>query len=99
VLARRGQWRPDARLRLRSVRIAAAAAAMGLALWGARLVVPEASLHGMARIGALAMLIGVGLAADMAAAMVFGAGDWRELGRMMRRRRVAAPAVDTAPRR
>jgi putative peptidoglycan lipid II flippase len=94
VLARRGQWRPDARLRQRAVRIAAAAAAMGLALWGARYVVPEASLHGMARIGALAALVGIGLAAYAAAAAVLGAGDWRELQRMMRRRRVVA---ETAP--
>ena len=33
VLARRGHLRPDARLRRRSVRMAAAAAVMGVALW------------------------------------------------------------------
>ncbi|HEY1934204.1 MAG TPA: murein biosynthesis integral membrane protein MurJ [Acetobacteraceae bacterium] len=92
VLARRGQWRPDARLRQRSVRVAAAAGVMGLALWGARFVVFQATLHGMARLGGLAALVGVGLAAYAATAAVLGAGDWREIGRMMRRRRAAPPA-------
>ena len=87
VLARRGQWRPDARLRQRSLRVALAAAAMGLVLWFVQRALFVPTLHGMARLGALAALIVAGLAAYGVAAALFGAGDWRELGRMLTRRR------------
>jgi hypothetical protein len=59
-------------------------------------------LHGLARIGALAALVAVGMVVYGGAAMAFGAGDWRELGRMLARRRGkragAGVAADTVPR-
>jgi len=61
-----------------------------------------APLHGVARFGALAALVVVGLVVYAAAAMAFGAGDWRELARMVGRGRgarvKAGAAADTAPR-
>jgi putative peptidoglycan lipid II flippase len=102
VLVRHGHLRPDAQLTGRVVRMVAAAAAMGLALAAAQHVLFAAPLHGLERIGALAALVAVGLLAYGAAALVFGAGDWRELGRMLARRRGkragAGVAADTVPR-
>jgi putative peptidoglycan lipid II flippase len=86
VLARRGQWRPDVRLRQRILRVAAAAAGMGLVLWGAEHALFVTTFRGFARLGTLAALVAIGLATFGAAAAVFGAGDWQELARMMRRR-------------
>jgi putative peptidoglycan lipid II flippase len=92
VLARRGLLRLDAQLRRRSLRMVLAAGAMGTVLWLTQQWLFMAPLHGMARIGALALLVGVGLAAYGAAAMALGAGDWRVFGRLLpargRRRRV-----------
>jgi putative peptidoglycan lipid II flippase len=102
VLQRHGHLRPDAQLRRRAVRMVAAAVAMGLALAATQYVLFAAPLHGLARIGALAALVGVGLVVYGGAAIAFGAGDWRELGRMLGRRRRgrtgAGVAADTAPR-
>ena len=102
VLARHGHLRPDAQLRRRAVRMLAAAGAMGLALAAAQHVLFAAPLHGLARIGALAALVAVGMLVYGGAAVAFGAGDWRELGRMLARRRGrrmdAGVAADTAPR-
>ncbi len=102
MLARRGYFRPDAQLRRRSVRIMAAAAAMGLALAAAQYVLFAQPLHGLARIGALVALIVSGMAVYGGAALAFGAGDWREVARILTRRRrarvgAAAPA-DPVPR-
>jgi putative peptidoglycan lipid II flippase len=102
VLARHGHLRPDAQLRRRSVRMLAAAAAMALALAATQHMLFATPLHGVERIGALAALVAVGLAVYGGAALVFGAGDWGELRRMLTRRRgrraSAGVATDTAPR-
>jgi putative peptidoglycan lipid II flippase len=102
VLARQGYLRPDAQLWRRSVGMLAAAGAMGLALAVAQHVLFATPLHGLARIGALAALVAVGLVVYGGAAMAFGAGDWRELGRMLARRRgrraVTGVAADRVPR-
>jgi putative peptidoglycan lipid II flippase len=102
VLARHGHLRPDAQLVRRGARMVAAAGAMGLALAATQHVLFAAPLHGMARIGALVALVAVGLVVYATAALVFGAGDWRELARMLARRRRrnvgAGAAADTVPR-
>jgi hypothetical protein len=54
-----------------------AAGAMGIALWLTQNAVFATSLHGLVRMGALAVLVGAGLAAYGAGAVVFGAVDWR----------------------
>jgi putative peptidoglycan lipid II flippase len=92
VLARRGQWRPDVRLRQRTLRVAAAAAAMGLVLWGAEHAMFVASFRGLARLAVLAALVAIGIATYGAAAVAFGASDWHELARMMRRRALKVPS-------
>jgi putative peptidoglycan lipid II flippase len=86
VLARRGQLRPDVRLRQRILRVVAAAAAMGLVLWVTEHALLVTTFRGMARLGTLAALVAIGLATFGAAAAVFGASDWQELTQMMRRR-------------
>jgi putative peptidoglycan lipid II flippase len=102
MLARHGHLRPDAQLWRRSVRMAAAAGAMGLALAGAQHVLFARPLHGVERVGALAALVAVGLIVYGGAALAFGAGDWGELRKMLTRRRgrraSASVAADTAPR-
>jgi putative peptidoglycan lipid II flippase len=101
MLARRGYLRPDAQLLRRCLGMLGAVGAMALALAATQHELFAAPLHGLARIGVLATLVAVGLAVYGTAAMAFGAGDRRELGRMLgRRRRVrtgAAAAADTAP--
>ena len=87
VLMRRGHLVLDARLRQRSVRMLAAALVMGVVLWLTQLVLFAIPLHGMARLGALAVLVGVGLVAYGGAAVAFGANDWRAVARMVRRGR------------
>jgi putative peptidoglycan lipid II flippase len=96
VLMRRGHLMLDTRLRQRSVRMLAAAAVMGVALWLTQLVLFAMPLHGMARLGALAVLVGVGLVAYGGAAVAFGANDWRAVARMIRRRRPGGTPT-TAP--
>jgi putative peptidoglycan lipid II flippase len=86
LLARRGLLRLDAQLRRRVVRMAAATAVMGVALWVTQRALFATPPHGAARAAALAALVGVGLVAYGAAVVVFGAGDWRMLGRMVGRR-------------
>ena len=97
VLMRRGHLVLDARLRQRSVRMLAASVVMGLALWLTQRVLFAMPLHGMARLGALAVLVGVGLVAYGGAAVAFGANDWRAVARMVRRGRTSS-ASTTAPR-
>jgi putative peptidoglycan lipid II flippase len=96
VLMRRGHLVLDARLRQRSMRMLAASAVMGLALWLTQRVLFAMPLHGMARLGALAVLVGVGLVAYGGAAVAFGANDWRAVARMVRRGRTSN-ASTTAP--
>ena len=101
VLARHGHLRPDAQLLRRAARMLVAAAAMGLALAATQHVLFAAPLHGLARIGALVALVTVGLVVYAAAALAFGAGDWRELRRLVGRRRqrvAASAATDSVPR-
>jgi putative peptidoglycan lipid II flippase len=94
VLMRRGHLRVDTQLRRRSVRMAAATIAMGAVLWLVQEVLFGMPLHGMARIGALAVLVATGMAGYGVAALLFGAVEWREYGRMVgrpRSRRGAEP--------
>jgi putative peptidoglycan lipid II flippase len=86
VLARRGLLRLDAQLRRRAAGMLLATGAMGVALWITQRVLFATPPHGPARAAALAALVGVGLVAYGAAAMAFGAGDWRALGRILGRR-------------
>jgi putative peptidoglycan lipid II flippase len=87
TLARRGQFVPDAGLRRRSLRMVFASVVMGGALWLTQRAVFVVPLHGMARMGALALLVGVGLLTYAAAVQVLGAGDLRAFVRMLGRRR------------
>jgi putative peptidoglycan lipid II flippase len=87
MLARRGLLRFDAQLRRRAVRMAAATAVMGVALWVTQQALFATPPHGVARAAALAALVGVGLVTYGSAAQLLGAGDLRELGRILRRRR------------
>jgi hypothetical protein len=68
------------------LRMVLATGAMGVSLWLAQEMLFAAPLHGVARFGALAALVGIGLAAYAAAAAGFGAGDWRAVGRIVGRR-------------
>jgi putative peptidoglycan lipid II flippase len=85
VLVRRGHLTLDAQLRQRGVRIAAATVAMGAALWLAQQTLFSAPLHGMARIVALTELIVAGIVTYGMAALLFGAIDWRDYLRLVRR--------------
>lgn len=93
VLYRRGHWRPDPRLRQRALRICAAAALMGLALWGLqRGLVGWLALGETWRMAALALLVAGGAAVYGAAALLLGAtrpAEWRAL---MQRPRPENPA-------
>jgi len=88
VLLRRGQMRLDALVRRRSVRMLAAAGTMGLT----QRVLFAMPLHGAVRMAALGVLVTAGLVVYGAAAMAFGATDWRGVARALaRRRRVVEP--------
>ncbi len=67
------------------MRIAAATMAMGAALWLAQHALFSTPLHGMARFVALAELIVAGLATYGIAALLFGAIEWRDYLRLVRR--------------
>jgi putative peptidoglycan lipid II flippase len=93
LLHRRGHFTLDASARRHVPRIAAAALGMagvlavadhGLQPW---LADPGIGV----RVTALAILIATGLAAYLGLALLFGAGDWRKLLNLMRRR-AAIPA-------
>ena len=83
---RRGLLRLDAQLQRRVVRMLLATGAMGVALWLTQRALFAVELHGVARAVALAGLVGAGLVTYAAAVVVFGAADWRTLGRMVGRR-------------
>jgi putative peptidoglycan lipid II flippase len=94
LLVRRGHLTLDAQLRRRGVRIAAATIAMGAVLWLVQQALFSAPLHGMARIVALTELIVAGIATYGVAVVLFGAIEWRDYLRMVRRqspRRGAKP--------
>jgi putative peptidoglycan lipid II flippase len=81
LLHRRAHFRLDARSRSRIPRILAAALLMGAALVALRLPLAPAFGEGLAvRLGALAALIAVGLAAFAGFALLLGAAAWGELG-------------------
>ncbi len=103
MLVRRGLLRFDAQLRRRTLGMVAACGAMGVALWATQSVLFATPLHGVARMGALAALIAVGLVVYAVAAAIFGAGDLRAIGRMLGRRKPrgrtgAGATADTASR-
>jgi putative peptidoglycan lipid II flippase len=93
MLARRGQLRLDAEVRRRSLRMLAAAAAMGGALWVTQRVLFATPSHGVARMAALGALVTVGLVVYGAAALAFGAADRRMVGRLLSRRSRASGAA------
>jgi len=76
---------PDARLRARAPRIALAAAAMGGALWAAQGWLAGALATPGLRYGAMAALIGGGIATYALAAQITGALRWSELRAALRR--------------
>jgi len=86
ALMRRGQLVIDPRLRHRCTRMMAAVATMAAVLWGAQQALFAAPLHGWARAGALAALVGTGLLAYGAATVAFGAANWRDFTRVPVRR-------------
>jgi putative peptidoglycan lipid II flippase len=93
MLYRRGQLLPDVGLKQRSVRMVLASTVMGVALLVAQRWLFATELHGLARWIALVALVIVGLVAYGGAAVLFGAGDVRQLVRMLARRRGSRAAA------
>ena len=94
VLVRRGQFVADARLTRALPRIVLASLAMGAALWFAAVALAPwfGPAHGiLARMLALAALVGAGLAVYAAVVLVLGVLDLRQL-RGFLGRRPAGPA-------
>jgi putative peptidoglycan lipid II flippase len=86
LLNRRGHFAFDARSRRSLPRILAAALAMGvLLLLLEGLLAPALGGSLALRVAALAVLVGGGLLGFALFALVFGAADWRELKRRLRR--------------
>lgn len=87
MLARRGHFRPDRRLRDRALRIAAAVAAMTVAVWAAaRLLAPWLTAGTATGAGALAAVVATGLLIYAVAAIMLGAARPAELKAAFRRR-------------
>jgi len=86
LLLRRGHFRLDRRARRNLPRVAVAALGMGVVLALLRMAAAPAFAEPLlARIAALAGLIGVGLATFALLALVLGIADWRDLlGRLRR---------------
>jgi putative peptidoglycan lipid II flippase len=93
VLVRRGQLALDIQVRRRSLRMLGAAAVMGGVLCVMQRALFATPLHGAVKMAALALLVTMGMVAYGAAAALFGAADWRMVGRLLGRRRVAAKAA------
>ncbi|MDP9137021.1 MAG: murein biosynthesis integral membrane protein MurJ [Pseudomonadota bacterium] len=90
TLALRGQFAPDERLRWRLTRIIAAAILMGVLLVAGRYAAGDAFTgegSRLARVSALAALVGMGAGAYFAAAHFLGAMTWGELKETLRQRR------------
>ncbi|MBO1075128.1 murein biosynthesis integral membrane protein MurJ [Roseomonas marmotae] len=87
VLARRGQWVADRRLRRNAWRLLGAAIAMGAILWALEALIFPAS--GLWRFVGLGVLVTMGLVSYFGVTVALGAFDPRELLRR-RRRKVAA---------
>jgi len=90
LLARRRQYIPDRRARQRLPRILAAAAAMGVAVAVAALLLPPGR-SGLARAVVAALLVGGGAAVFLAAGLALRAFDLREMARMLRREPAGVP--------
>ena len=88
VLARRGHLRLDAQLRRRCVRMAAASVVMGAVLLMVQPMLFATAPHGLARAGALAALVAAGMLSYGAAAVGFGAANWRALASISRWKRI-----------
>ena len=89
LLIRRGHFGFDRRARRNLPRIGAAALGMGAVLAALRVgLAPMLVGHTMLQVGALAVLVGAGLAAFAVLAFGFGIADWRDL--FGRRRRQPA---------
>jgi putative peptidoglycan lipid II flippase len=86
MLHRRGHFAFDTRARQRLPRIAAAALGMGVLLAAAeRLLAPALAGTALLRVTALAALIAGGLAGFTVLVLVFGAADWADVKRRLRR--------------
>ncbi|HZS84819.1 MAG TPA: murein biosynthesis integral membrane protein MurJ [Stellaceae bacterium] len=86
ILRRRGHLALDARARRCLPRILLAALGMGAVLLVAeRLLAPALEGGAVLRLGALVMLVGIGLAAYGVLALAAGAADWRDVRRRLRR--------------
>jgi putative peptidoglycan lipid II flippase len=86
LLVRRRRLLLDRRLRRAAPRLVLAAAVMAAVLAAlATVLFPQA--HGLARLGALALMIGAGMVAYFGTAQLIGALDLRDALRMLRRRR------------
>ncbi|HLO76494.1 MAG TPA: murein biosynthesis integral membrane protein MurJ [Magnetospirillum sp.] len=87
ILARRGFFAMDARLKSRSPRILAAAALMALALYGARLAAWPWATDTWRALAVVAALVAVGLVSFAIAAHLLGATRLAEIKAMVRRRK------------
>lgn len=87
VLRRRAHLVVDAGLRRRGPRMAISAVAMGGALFGAQWWLFGPSAPAIGRLGALSVLVTVGLVTYAVAVQVSGAADLRAMLRQLRRRR------------
>jgi putative peptidoglycan lipid II flippase len=96
ALARRGFLRLDTPLRRRGIRVAAAAAAMGLALRFAQGALFAAPPFGTGRIGALATLVAIGMVVYSIVALAIGAGDMRSLTGTAKRGKALHQAQNTS---
>ncbi|WP_174298645.1 murein biosynthesis integral membrane protein MurJ [Sphingomonas bacterium] len=87
TLVRRGHFTADARLRRRTVRLAAAAVLMGAVLWflSDRFAAHMHAIGALERWGALVLLVGLGAAVYAGAAFAFGAFRLRDLRALVRR--------------
>ena len=86
TLTKRGHFAADRRLKERLVRIVAATVAMGVALAIAdQVLAPAFAGSLMVRLGALALVIAIGLAAFAAAALAFGATKRAEVRALLAR--------------
>jgi hypothetical protein len=77
-----------------------ASVAMGLVLWGVRILLFQTPPHGWRGLASLAGLVGAGMLAYAIAASLLGAYDLRDIGRMMSRRRLrreGGSAISSAP--
>jgi len=86
ALRARGALAPDRRLVARAWRAGLASLVMGAALWPSAQALDAAFARGTAaRVGALALLVGLGLAAWAATALALGAATPADLRRLLRR--------------